>query len=203
MACWPRLARPAWPRTFGMGRMAHIQTSVTVATSAAEVPRPLRSRTGILLAAAWVYFVGWGILFVIGGLLYGGEWEFGSTVMTGALLIPIVSIPLYLLHCVRQQRPPRYFSWLPWVGRVVVVSILLAVCDVWVIRQDHSEPPFSRSFWKMRDGGTRGYVGFGYSLTNYRRMGGPHGPEVWFWFTPFRASWTTGHMRILLPWQSP
>jgi hypothetical protein len=45
--------------------------------------------------------------------------------------------------------------------------------------------------WKLRDGGTTGYLGFGYSLIYYRKIDGEHGPEISYWFIPFSVYHTT------------
>ena len=71
------------------------------------------------------------------------------------------------------------------------VSIILGVVDCWVAGTSHRDTLFSMSVWKLRDGGTSGYVGLGYSLTYYRKMGGEHGAEIWYWFTPFTVYHTT------------
>jgi hypothetical protein len=78
-----------------------------------------------------------------------------------------------------------------WLIRAMYVSIILGLCDSWIASTSHRDTFFSKERWELRDGGTRGYVGFGYSLTYYREMGGEHGPEIWFWFTPFRIYWTS------------
>jgi hypothetical protein len=54
----------------------------------------------------------------------------------------------------------------------------------------------------MDDGGTRGYTGFGYFLTYYRRMDATLcGPSVWFWFTPFTVSMARGSFEVRWLWR--
>ena len=91
----------------------------------------------------------------------------------------------------KQRISPRTKKVLLWLFRAIYVSIILGICDSWVAGTARRDTLFSKTSWAMSDGGTRGYVGFGYSLTYYRRMGGKHGPEIWFWFTPFRLCWTS------------
>jgi hypothetical protein len=121
--------------------------------------------------------------------------------MAGALLVLTILIPAYLAYCARHKQPPRFRPWLPWVVRIMLVSVLLAACDSWSAGTERRAPVFSMTTWKMKDGGTTGSVGFGYCLTYYRRMGGVQGPEVWFWFAPHRFSWTTEHIGLRWLWQ--
>jgi hypothetical protein len=167
-----------------------------------DTPHLQASGPGILLALAWLYFVAWGDWMAVAA--FGpdaGRWELGEWLMTGAVLVPIILIPLYLIHCVRQRQPPRLRDWLPWVARMMYISLILAMCDCWAAGTERRTPIFSSTIWGMSDGGTRGYVGFGYFLTYYRRMGGVQGPEVWFWFTPFTVSATTEHVGLHWLWQ--
>jgi len=52
----------------------------------------------------------------------------------------------------------------------------------------------------MEDGGTTGHVGFGYSLIYHREMIGEDGPEIWFWFTPLRLSFTSAKTGVRWIW---
>ncbi len=177
-----------------------MQTSLNTGSLSHEAPR-LWSGVGILLALAWLYMLGWGVFMAASVFQQdAGGWELGEWLMTAALLVPIILIPVYLAHCVRRKQPPRLRPWLPWLVRVMYVSVILAVCDSWAAGSERRAPIFSVTTWAMRDGGTRASVGFGYSLTYYRRMGGEHGPEVWFWFTPFTVSWTTEHIGLRWLW---
>ncbi len=83
------------------------------------------------------------------------------------------------------------------------VSVVLGVCDFWIAGTAHRHTLFSKAVWAS-GGGTRGYVGFGYSLTYYRGMGDANGPEIWYWFTPFTVYRTTEHtsVRWLIPFGS-
>jgi hypothetical protein len=87
--------------------------------------------------------------------------------------------------------PPWLASLLLWALVAACVSIILGLSDCWVAGTARRDTVFSKTVWATRDGGTRGYLGLGYSLTYYRAMSGEHGPEIWFWFTPFRMYWTT------------
>ena len=78
-----------------------------------------------------------------------------------------------------------------WVFFAACISIFLGITDCWVAGTARRDTLFSKTVWAVSDGGTRGYVGFGYSLTYYRKMEGEHGPEIWFWFTPFTIYWTS------------
>ena len=71
-----------------------------------------------------------------------------------------------------------------WIIRAICLSLLLAMIDCW--SGDFLGGTLcSVPLYKLRDGGTTGSVGFGYSLTYYRQMDGrADGPKVWFWFTP-------------------
>jgi len=72
-----------------------------------------------------------------------------------------------------------------WLLCPIALSIILGMIDCWVAGTSHRSTLFSVPVWKLGDGGTTGYVGFGYSLTYYRKMSGEHGSEIWYWFTPF------------------
>ena len=165
--------------------------------------RFLKSGAGMLLAFLWLYMIGWAVFFGMSAFQpNAGGWELGEWLMTGAMLIPIMVIPVYITRCARRDRPPTLKHWLPWVVRIAYVSLILAMLDSWSAATDRRAPLFSRGLWAMRDGGTRGYVGFGYFFTYYRRIGGVHGPEIWFWFTPFTVSSTTKHVGIRWIWQN-
>jgi hypothetical protein len=71
------------------------------------------------------------------------------------------------------------------------VSIILGIVDCWIAGTSHRDTLFSKSVWKLSDGGTSGYIGLGYSLTYYRKMDGEQGSEIWYWFTPFTVYHTT------------
>lgn len=166
--------------------------------------RVLTSGSAIVLQAAWLYLLAWGALLAAAVVQPdGGGWEFEGWVLTGALLGPIVLIPIYLACCAKRKLTPRFRHWLPWVVRVSYVSMILAICDSWAAGTERREPLFSKVTWGMSDGGTRGCFGFGYSLTYHRKMGGEHGPEVWFWFSPFTVRWTSEHVGLRWIWQSP
>jgi hypothetical protein len=158
-----------------------------------------RSASGIVLSLAWLYMVGWGVLLGISAFQpNAGGWGFEAWILTVADLVPVLLIPIYLVRCVRRKQPPRLRSWLPWVLRLMYVSIMLAVCDSWAAGTHHLG--FSVPLWMMSDGGTTGSMGFGYSLTFYKEISGEYGPEVWFWFTPFTVSWTTKHTGVRWLW---
>jgi hypothetical protein len=162
----------------------------------------LKSRPAILLEAGWFYLLAWAVFFAFAACQPdSGGWEFEEWILTGALLIPIVLIPVYLIHKVRHRSLPQFRQWLPWVVRVIYVSVILAICDSWAAGTARRAPLFSKVTWAMSDGGTRGSVGFGYSLTYHREMGGEHGPEVWFWFAPFSVRWTSDHVGLRWIWQ--
>lgn len=165
--------------------------------------RVLRSKPAIILEAAWLYMFAWAVFFGVAALRPdAGRWEFEEWVLTGALLVPIVLIPAYLRYCVRRRSLPKFRHCIPWIVRVMYVSIILAMCDSWAAGTERRAPLFSRVTWAMSDGGTRGSVGFGYSLTYHRTMGGEHGPEVWFWFMPFTVRWTSEHVGLRCLWQA-
>jgi hypothetical protein len=78
-----------------------------------------------------------------------------------------------------------------WLLCAMIVSIIFGITDCWVAGTSHRNTLFSVPVWKLSDGGTSGYVGLGYSLTYYRKMGGEHGSEIWYWFTPFTVYHTS------------
>jgi hypothetical protein len=78
-----------------------------------------------------------------------------------------------------------------WLLCAMGVSTILGIADCWIAGTSHRGTAFSVPVWKLSDGGTSGYIGFGYSLTYYRKMGGEHGSEIWYWFTPFSVYHTT------------
>ena len=180
--------------------------SVEIGTDEGEtsfVAQVLKTKPAIVLAVLWLYMLAWGVFFATAAFEPdAGDWEFETCVLTGALLVPLVLIPVYLGHCVNRKLMPQFRHWLPWVLRIAYVSVLLAICDSWAAGTDRRAPLFSKSTWSMSDGGTRGSIGLGYSLTYYRRLGGEHGPEVWFWFSPFTIRWTSEHVGVRWLWKS-
>jgi hypothetical protein len=115
---------------------------------------------------AWLYMVAWGVFMAISAFQSNaGRWAFEDWVLTGAGLLPIILIPVYLVRCVCRKQPPRVRPWLPWVVRIMYVSIILAICDSWIDGTNRRAPLLSHTTWAMNDGGTRGSVGFGYFLT--------------------------------------
>ena len=179
-----------------------MQASLTSQSASFRATSLVKSGPGILLVIAWLYMVTWGVFMAISAVQPdAGGWEFDEWVMTGACLLPIIIIPAYLIRCVIRKRLPRFRPWLPWVVRVVYVSFALALCDSWIAGTDRRAPLFSRASWAMSDGGTRGSLGFGYCLTYHRSMGGEHGPEVWFWFSPCTIRFTSEHIGLRWFWQ--
>jgi len=101
-----------------------------------------------------------------------------------------------------RQKPSRLRRILPWVFRAIYLSMILAICDCIAAGSSHRDTLFSRNTWRMTDGGTSGYVGFGYSMTYYRRMDASlSGPVVWFWFTPFQISFARSEPELLWLWR--
>lgn len=142
----------------------------------------------------FLYLAAFALWLLVSALQPGsGDWDFWTVIILGVYAVPAGIIPFFLFRAFRERRCLRFNKGLPWVFRAACVSIILAICDSWWAT-GHTNTLFSKTTWATSDGGTRGYVGFGYSLTYYRSMGGRHGPEIWFWFTPFRLYWTTeGH----------
>jgi hypothetical protein len=100
------------------------------------------------------------------------------------------------------QEPKRWKRVLLWLFRAVSVSVILALCDCWSAGTARRDTVFSKTSWAMDDGGTRGYTGFGYFLTYYRRMDATLcGPSVWFWFTPFTVSMARGSFEVRWLWR--
>ena len=157
----------------------------------------LRTKAGIVLSLIWLYTLIWAVR---RGLTSFGEdvrhEGLEAWLSVGTLAIPVVLIPAYLLACARRQQRPRVKRWLPWVGRMFYVSIILALCDVWTARNYPHGAWFSTRVWAYKDGGTERFVGFGYSLTYHRHMSVAVGPEVWFWFAPFTIAYHTGYVGL-------
>jgi hypothetical protein len=147
--------------------------------------------SSVVLILVFLYSAAFAVWFSVLAFQPGaGGWDLWAVIILGVYVVPAVVIPFFLFRAFRQKRCIRLGKVLPWVFRAVYVSIILALCDSWWAT-GHTNTLFSKTTWATSDGGTRGYVGFGYSLTYYRSMGGRHGPEIWFWFTPFRLYWTT------------
>ena len=178
-----------------------MQASINTGSSRWEGIHFRQSRVGMFLVLAWCYFLLWGFFIAVAALQTdSGGWGFSEWVFSGALLVPIIGIPLYLGGCARRKQAPRLKPWSAWVFRLICLSIILAMLDSWAAGTERRVPLFSITTGGLKDGGTRGSFGLGYSLTYYRAMGGVHGPEVWFWFTPFTVSWTTEHVGFRWLW---
>ena len=78
-----------------------------------------------------------------------------------------------------------------WLFYAMCISTILGIVDCWVAGTAYRNTLFSLPMWKLRDGGTTGYIGFGYSLTYFRKIDGEHGPEISYWFIPFSVYHTT------------
>lgn len=78
-----------------------------------------------------------------------------------------------------------------WLFYAMCISTILGIVDCWVAGTAYRNTLFSLSMWKLRDGGTTGYIGFGYSLTYYRKIDGEHGPDISYWFAPFSVYHTS------------
>lgn len=76
----------------------------------------------------------------------------------------------------------------------MVRIIVLALIDTRMVVTKSLAPMFSAASWKLKDGGTTGYTGFGYCLIKQQELQGEHGPKIWFWFTSFTFSHTTKHL---------
>ena len=126
-----------------------------------------------------------------------GPWDFWGLIILGFHVVPALIIPVFLVRAFRQKRCIRLGKVLPWLLRGVCLSVIFAMCDSWWATE-HTNTLFSVTTWATRDGGTRGYVGFGYCLTYYRSLSGERGPAVWFWFTPFVID--TAHRKLQVRW---
>jgi hypothetical protein len=178
-----------------------MEASQKIGSMSPEAPR-LWSGVGLLLGLAWLYILGWAAFMITAAFQSdAGGWELGEWLMMGALFVPLLLIPFYLVHCAGRKQAPRFRPWLPWAFRIMCLSLVLAILDSWVAGTDRRAPLFSKVLWATKDGGTRGSVGLGYMLTYHRAMGGEHGPEVWFWFTPFTVCLTTEHTGLRWIWQ--
>jgi hypothetical protein len=78
-----------------------------------------------------------------------------------------------------------------WLLCAMCISILLGMVDCWLAGTKFRNTLFSRAMWKMLDGSTTGYLGFGYTLIYYRKLDGEQGPEIWYWFAPCAFYHTT------------
>jgi hypothetical protein len=147
--------------------------------------------SSLALSLVFLYSAAFAIWLLVSALQSGaGVWDLWGVILLAVYVAPALIIPFFLFRAFRQKHCVRLGRVLPWVFRAISVSIILAICDSWWATA-HTNTLFSKTTWATRDGGTRGYAGFGYSLTYYRSLGGRRGPEVWFWFTPFRLYWTT------------
>lgn len=126
-----------------------------------------------------------------------GPWDFWGFIILGFYVVPALIIPVFLVRAFRQKRCIRLGKLLPWLLRGVCLSVIFAMCDSWWAT-GHTNTLFSATTWATRDGGTRGYVGFGYCLTYYRSLSGERGPAVWFWYTPFVID--TAHRGVQVRW---
>lgn len=141
-----------------------------------------------------------------GGLSYLA-WQSGfaamdawAWVILGVHVGAAVTLPVLWFRARRQKRTIRMGKVLPWVVRVMYLAVTLAICDSWAAGTDRRDTLFSQAVWATSDGGTRGYNGFGYCLTYHRRLGGEFGPEIWFWFTPFRLYYTSTRVGACWLW---
>ncbi|HTI99763.1 MAG TPA: hypothetical protein VL527_12850 [Dongiaceae bacterium] len=146
-------------------------------------------------------------LAILAGGLLVLAWQSGPEAMDiwawiilGVHVGAAVVLPVLLFRAWCQKRTIRMGKALPWAVRLMYLSVILAICDSWAAGTDRRDTLFSQTVWAMSDGGTRGYNGFGYCLTYHRRLGGEFGPEVWFWFTPFRLYYTSSRVGASWVW---
>ncbi|MBI5388020.1 MAG: hypothetical protein HZA90_25430 [Verrucomicrobia bacterium] len=82
------------------------------------------------------------------------------------------------------------------------LSLVLELCDIWAATRSW-DTWFSKCAFICKDGGTSGYVGFGYLLLYHRSGGLPApeiGPEIWYWFLPFTICDTNEKTGISWVW---
>lgn len=143
-----------------------MQASINTGNSPWGASSLRHSRAGTLLVFVWCYFLLWGLFIVVTGLRAdSGDWGLGVWLMIGAVLIPILLIPLYLYDCALRRQAPGFKPWLPWVFRLMP-SILLAMVDSWAAGTDRRDPLFSYREYKLKDGGTGGSVGLARATPN-------------------------------------
>jgi hypothetical protein len=101
---------------------------------------------------------------------------------------------------VSPRRRPLKQAVCVWIVRAVYISVLMAAidcCSGYYFRHG----VFSMTWYGLKDGGTTMSVGPGYCMTFWRRMDGEaYGPEIWFWFTPFRVD--MAHRNFQIHWLS-
>lgn len=162
------------------------------------------SLSTVAFILAWLYVTVYAVFVLLSALQPPGigTWDISDYLFLSMFFVPVVLIPIFLIRSFRKKRHLRFGKILPWVFRVMYISIIFALCDSWWATT-HRGTIFSRTEWKMKDGGTKGYIGFGYQLTYFRRIGGSHyGPEVWFWFTPFVVDLGHKHAQLCWVWNS-
>jgi hypothetical protein len=127
-------------------------------------------------------------------------WWQASNWFTASVTFILVAVLVAGFAAIRPERS-RIRTILVWLVRAVYLSVILAICDCWTASRPHKAIMFSRRTWTIADGGTAGYVGFGYSLTYYRRLDvSLDGPVIWFWFTPFKVSFARRNPGLLWVW---
>ncbi len=81
------------------------------------------------------------------------------------------------------------------------ISVLMATIDSFT-GYYYGHGVFSITMEGIKDGGTTISLGPGYFMTFWRRMDGTaYGPEVWFWFTPFKVDAAHRHVSVRWVWQ--
>ncbi len=160
------------------------------------------SLSSVAFVLAWLYTTVYAVGLLISALQPdAGTWDVASCLFLGMFFVPVLLIPIFLIRAFRKKCHLLLGKILPWVFRVMYISVIFALCDCWWATT-YRGTMFSRAQWKMKDGGTTGYMGFGYDLTYFRRIGGSHyGPQVWFWFTPFIIDLGHKHAQICWIWK--
>ena len=89
-----------------------------------------------------------------------------------------------------------------WGFRVVYISVILAMCDFWSASTARRDTVFSKCEFRITDGGSAEYVGFGYTMSYLRKMdGSAYGPVLHFWFTPFLIDAAHGKVKMHWLWE--
>jgi len=101
-----------------------------------------------------------------------------------------------------KSRKQRFGKMAKWGFRVVYIFVILAICDFWSASTARRDTLFSKCEFRITDGGSAEYVGFGYTMSYLRKMdGSAYGPVLHFWFAPFLIDAAHGKVKMHWLWE--
>jgi len=121
------------------------------------------SLSSVALILAWLYATVYAVFLLVSALQpnNAGTWDVASCLFMGLFFLPSMLISIFLIRSFRKRRHLRLGKILPWVFRIMYISLIFALCDCWWMTT-RGQTIFSMR--TVKAGSSVGYSGFGYSF---------------------------------------